>query len=445
MTDDDETVLPPMVTENRAALTVGGSVAAIVPQNVEEVWRLSNVFHRSGMAPQTLNTAEKVMVAILAGAELGLAPFQAMSSFGIIGGRPVLFGDGMLAVVRSRGFRVKEWATGTDDDRTAFCEVVRPDNGETVKRSFSVADAKTAGLWKKSGPWTTNPNRMIQMRARAFACRDAAADVLRGFQMREEVEDYQEVTDLSPKRSGVGERLKGRTEQPTEGFTVENGEHLSSAQIDEILDNDNFPVANQEPDEPKRKRGRPRKEQPIETEAVVQEAQAVEVVTEGPFADRADEPTVAQSLSDEPAAPDSDASTETDVGSFGTGSESMGRVESPEALAYRQAVSTGKTMRDVQQALTGFRRSETWINATEDEQRGWQLAAYRQLEELCRTDSTAPRVTMSLWRFMNWLAAGAPGGEIEPNYEALKTSDAYRNATDAQRDALEAAYQQALP
>ncbi len=52
---------------------------------------------------------------------------------------------------------------------------------------------------------------------------------------------------------------------------------------------------------------------------------------------------------------------------------------------------------------------------------------------------------MSLWRFMNWLAAGSPDGEIEAHYEALKTSDAYRNATDAQREALEAAYQQALP
>lgn len=259
MNDDTEFMAPAMPGEQRAALVVGGAVGAIIPQNVEEVWRLSNVFHRSQMAPSTLNTPEKVMVSILAGAELGLLPFQAMQSFGVINGRPVLYGDGLLAVVRSRGFRVREWSQGADDDRVAFCEVIRPDSGETIRRSYSVADAKKAQLWSKTGPWQTNPNRMLQVRARAFACRDAAADILRGFQMREEVEDYAEVVQVVPAKSGVRERLSARTTPSQEGFTVENGQHVTPEIVDAILDDDSFPVANVEVEAKPKRRGRPPK------------------------------------------------------------------------------------------------------------------------------------------------------------------------------------------
>ena len=59
--------------------------------------------------------------------------------------------------------------------------------------TFTVGDAIRAGLWKKAGPWTMYPKRMLQMRARSFALRDAFPDVLRGLVATEEVEDYQEV------------------------------------------------------------------------------------------------------------------------------------------------------------------------------------------------------------------------------------------------------------
>jgi hypothetical protein len=55
---------------------------------------------------------------------------------------------------------------------------------------FSVADAKRAGLWGKSGPWTQYPRRMLQLRARGFALRDAFPDVLKGLVTAEEAQDY---------------------------------------------------------------------------------------------------------------------------------------------------------------------------------------------------------------------------------------------------------------
>jgi hypothetical protein len=176
------------------------------------------------MAPRGMDKPEQVMVAIMAGAELGLAPFQAIQSFAVVNGRPTLWGDGLMAVVRARGVKVREWLTGEGDGMAAHCHVTRPDTGEEVERAYLVADAKKANLWGKAGPWQQHPKRMLQMRARAFALRDGCADMLRGVQMREEIEDYQQIRDVTPKPSGLRERLAG---PQSEGFSTAQAEHLA--------------------------------------------------------------------------------------------------------------------------------------------------------------------------------------------------------------------------
>lgn len=228
--------------EPKAALVAGGDVAAIIPRNIEEVFRLAGAIASSGMAPSTLSTPEKVTIAILAGAELGMPPFQSIQSFAVVNGKPTLYGDGLIAVVRSNGFMVKEWLEGEGDNAVAYCEVTRPDNAEVIARSFSVADAKKAALWGKTGPWQTNPKRMLQMRARGFACRDGAADVLRGFQMREEVEDYVPIREerVAAQVTGTGmrERLEARS-QTSGGFDPDD----VARQLDETLNGDDIPAA----------------------------------------------------------------------------------------------------------------------------------------------------------------------------------------------------------
>src|SRR5690606_32076322 len=130
---------------------------------------------------------EQVLVAIMAGAELGFAPFQALQSFAIINGKPNIWGDAIPALLWSRGFKIKEWFDNDDEPSKAFCRITRPD-GEVIERTYSTADAKKASLIGKQGPWQTNQKRMLQMRARGFGARDGAADVLRGMQVAEEVQ-----------------------------------------------------------------------------------------------------------------------------------------------------------------------------------------------------------------------------------------------------------------
>jgi len=72
----------------------------------------------------------------------------------------------------------------------AVCQAKRRGYAKPTIATFSVADAKKAGLWGKSGPWQQYPKRMLQLRARGFALRDAFPDVLRGLVTAEEAQDY---------------------------------------------------------------------------------------------------------------------------------------------------------------------------------------------------------------------------------------------------------------
>jgi len=228
----DETETPS--TTSRALVKAGGNVGALIPQDFDQAYRLSRAIAASGMAPKGMNSPEQVLVAIMYGAELDMAPMQALQSVAVINGRPTLWGDGLLALVLRQGVDVNERMEGEGDERVCICSATRPDTGKTGEQRFSVNDAKKAGLWTKDGPWKTYPERMLKMRARAWCLRDLCADMLRGVQVREEIEDTVEV--VPPPVSGLATRLQEQRHAP-EGFSQDgvtktlNGEQDAPAEI----------------------------------------------------------------------------------------------------------------------------------------------------------------------------------------------------------------------
>jgi len=175
----------------------------------EEIERFAEKAARSGMVPKDyIGKADAICIAVQMGSELGLAPMQAVQNIAVINGRPSIWGDAMIALCRASPLcaSIVEWTEGEGDDRRHFCKAVRKGEPNPVTVSFSVADAKLAGLWKTTptiekrgrdgtytvdaGPWYHYPDRMMQMRARGFALRDAFPDVLKGLLTAEEAEDY---------------------------------------------------------------------------------------------------------------------------------------------------------------------------------------------------------------------------------------------------------------
>lgn len=200
------------------SLISGGAVRAIVPQDFEGAWRIASAVCKAGMAPRGLDAPEKAMVAILHGLEVGLTPMNALQSIAVINSRPTLWGDGALGLVQASGRMSshKEWLEGEGDKRKAICVVVRKGDPEPKTGEFSVADAKTAGLWKKAGPWTQYSDRMLKMRARAFALRDGFSDVLRGLGIAEEVQDtpIREIVREEPPAPPPAPQIEVKAEEP---------------------------------------------------------------------------------------------------------------------------------------------------------------------------------------------------------------------------------------
>ena len=157
------------------------------PRNFEQALTFSDYLADSDLVPKDFKGKPgNCLIAIQWGAELGLKPLQALQNLAIINGRPSLWGDAVIALVRSSP--LCEYVIESDDGNTATCRVKRRGEPEQT-RTFSMEDAQAAGLRGKSGPWTQYPKRMRQMRARAFALRDVFPDVLRGLPVAEEVMD----------------------------------------------------------------------------------------------------------------------------------------------------------------------------------------------------------------------------------------------------------------
>ena len=175
------------------------------PVTLDEAMRFSDMLAKSQMVPKAYQgKPEDVLVAVQWGRELGLAPLQALQNIACINGKPSVYGDAAMALVQASSVceNIEEYfeAEGSPNP-VAVCVAHR--RGRTpVTVKFSVEDAKRAGLWGKTGPWQAYPKRMMQMRARGFALRDAFPDVLKGLITVEEAQDYpsQGEKDITPPR-----------------------------------------------------------------------------------------------------------------------------------------------------------------------------------------------------------------------------------------------------
>jgi len=162
-------------------------------QSFDDAYRFSKMVSASEFAPKDFKgKPESCLLAIQHGSEVGLSPMQSLQSIAVINGRPTIWGDAALALVQSSQVceYVREFTEGDGDNMAAVCEAKRRGYPAPTTVRFSVADAKKAGLWGKSGPWTQYPARMLTLRARGFALRNAFADALRGLITAEEAQDY---------------------------------------------------------------------------------------------------------------------------------------------------------------------------------------------------------------------------------------------------------------
>jgi hypothetical protein len=145
----------------------------LAPQNMTEAMEFSKILATSNMVPVAYKgKPQDILVAIGWGYEVGLQPMQALQNIAVINGKPSVYGDAALALVKadSRCAGVKEWIEGEGDDMTAHCLVKRrynEDMEETVA-TFSVLDAKQARLWGKARALAAIPKADVGNESQGF-------------------------------------------------------------------------------------------------------------------------------------------------------------------------------------------------------------------------------------------------------------------------------------
>ncbi len=177
--------------ESKNQLIRCNTSGGLILTSVEDMWRTATMFAKSGLCPAALDTPEKVVVTLQAGAELGLKPWQALNSIHVIKGKVSLSGSMMIGLVRNSdkcsSLRMSFTGTPGKPDFAAVVTSIRVGEDDPCVTEFSVRDATLAGLWDKGENWRKYPRDMLTWRAVSRHCRLYYSDVISGFYTPDEV------------------------------------------------------------------------------------------------------------------------------------------------------------------------------------------------------------------------------------------------------------------
>lgn len=123
--------------------------------------------------------------AVLQGITLGLDPMTALQQIYIVHGRPGMYTEIKVALVKSRGHEV--WTEDISDHRAVVCG--RRKGTDYIERvTITMEQARKAG-WVSNQAYAKTPQDMLYARAAGRVCDRIAPDVLMGIASVEEIQD----------------------------------------------------------------------------------------------------------------------------------------------------------------------------------------------------------------------------------------------------------------
>lgn len=185
---------------------------------LKEPMALGEVFAASGMFPDVKTQAQAV-VKIMAGKELMLSPFQAMSGIYMVNGKLALQAGVMSSLIK----RSQKYDYAVDELTTEICKISfynteKEDHRPLGTSEFTFKDAAKAGLVNKDN-WKNYPKNMLFARALSNGARWYCPDVICGWYTAEEMQDTE---------PAVVEPMKTIIELTAEGEVV-NGKEIPSS------------------------------------------------------------------------------------------------------------------------------------------------------------------------------------------------------------------------
>jgi hypothetical protein len=144
--------------------------------------------------------------------QLGLAPMAA-NDIPVIKGRPYVQANVARALAHRQGYRVEK-VDSSDQSCTA---VIYQGDTELGRETFTMAQAKAAGIVRDKTPWTTYPARMLWAKAARFVIQDHAPEVLLGIGLVEEIGEVYELPESEvTEEPDLDEQIRKAQQDPVE-------------------------------------------------------------------------------------------------------------------------------------------------------------------------------------------------------------------------------------
>ena len=180
-------------TNNSIAIRKGG----LVLSNQSDLSRFAMLVVKTDLCPKSYKgKPEEAMVAMQFGMEIGLPAMQSLQNITVINGTPCVWGDAVpglcYASKEVEDYKQEELGTYPDDNYGFKVTWKRAGVATPVSWSFTIGEAKTAGIWGRN-VWKTYPKIMLRNRARTFASRTAFPDYLKGLSTVEEMRDLEPI------------------------------------------------------------------------------------------------------------------------------------------------------------------------------------------------------------------------------------------------------------
>lgn len=246
-----------------------------------EIEQVSRAFVASGMFGRDVDKISKAITKIMAGQELGLAPFASMRAVHVIEGNATLSANTMAGMVKSSGrYDYEVVKKEIDECVIDFYEIRKGKRVKLGTEKFDEAEAKAAQLLNKQN-WQKYPKAMMFARCISNGVRTYCPDVFSGMlvytpdELNARVSDSGDVIDMD----GEG-NVTNAPEKPAQPKSKKETEAVD-ADIDQTPPADDVPVTDisnegtedhpdiTDPNEPAEASGPDEPEEEVEAPAVV--------------------------------------------------------------------------------------------------------------------------------------------------------------------------------
>lgn len=162
------------------------------PQTFAELMSVAETVAKSELVPAAFRgKPANIVVAIMAGRELGLGAMQSLRLIHVIEGKPVMSADGAVALALSSP-HCERWDYIESTDKVCTIETQRKGSAP-AHFSFTIEQAQQAGIANKS-TWKQYPQAMLRARCAMITARAVYPDLLAG------VYDPDEADGFAPQR-----------------------------------------------------------------------------------------------------------------------------------------------------------------------------------------------------------------------------------------------------